>query len=188
MKKVIDQKDLFIPLPVLVIGTYDELGNANVMTAAWGTLHDYGEVFICLSTNHLTTKNINKTKEFTVSFATKDTVAIADYYGIVSGEKESKVSISKVHEYKSTTINAPLFEEFLASLECKVKKIEDDGQTTYLVGEIINVVADEQVMSNGKIDFEKLQPIVFNASTNTYHVIGEKVADAFEIGKKVKNE
>ena len=26
----------FLPLPVLMIGTYDKDGNANVMNAAWG--------------------------------------------------------------------------------------------------------------------------------------------------------
>jgi len=188
MKKDISQKDLFLPLPVLIIGTYDKDGKPNLMNAAWGTLHDYGEVFICLSSDHKTTKNIELNKEFTVSFGTEETVATCDYVGIVSGNNVDKVAKAHLHPYKSNTINAPLFEEFPVSLECKVKSILNDGQTAYLVGEIINASCDESVLSDNKVDFDKLRPIIFNASTNTYHVVGKKVADAFNVGKKVKDE
>jgi len=188
MKKNISKKDLFIPLPVLIVGTYDGEKKPNALTAAWGTLHDLGEVFICLSSDHKTTKNIHINKEFTVSFATVDKVAIADYFGIVSGEVENKILISKVKTIPSERVNAPLFEEFPLSLECKLKKIDDDGQTAYVVGEIVNVVADESILTNNSVDIDKLKPIIFNSANNSYHVLGDKVADAFSIGKKVKHE
>ena len=34
----------FLPLPVLMIGTYDKDGKANVMNAAWGEIHDYRKI------------------------------------------------------------------------------------------------------------------------------------------------
>lgn len=56
-------------MPVLIIGTYDEDGNADAMNAAWGGVYDASHVVLCLSAGHKTTKNIKKKGAFTVSFA-----------------------------------------------------------------------------------------------------------------------
>ena len=40
MRKNFGTKSWFYPLPVLVIGTYDENGNPDAMNAAWGGLYD----------------------------------------------------------------------------------------------------------------------------------------------------
>lgn len=49
MRKDLGKKLAFLPLPVLMIGTYDANGKANVMNAAWGGVHDSGGIFISLS-------------------------------------------------------------------------------------------------------------------------------------------
>ena len=58
MRKNFEAKPWFYPLPVLLIGTYDENGNADLMNAAWGGLYDANKVVLCLSAGHKTTKNI----------------------------------------------------------------------------------------------------------------------------------
>ena len=47
MRKDLGNKMNFLPLPVLMIGTYDKEEKANVMNAAWGGIHDYGKIYIC---------------------------------------------------------------------------------------------------------------------------------------------
>ena len=84
MRKDLGNKVNFLPLPVLMIGTYDKDGKANVMNAAWGGIYDYGKIFITLS-KHKTTDNIKLKRAFTVGFATKDTVEISDYFGVEIG-------------------------------------------------------------------------------------------------------
>ena len=37
MRKDFGSKDWVQPMPVLVLGTYDEEGKPNAMTAAWGS-------------------------------------------------------------------------------------------------------------------------------------------------------
>ena len=37
MRKDFKNKTIVVPLPVLIIGTYDENGVLNAMNAAWGT-------------------------------------------------------------------------------------------------------------------------------------------------------
>ena len=77
-------KPWVFPMPVLIIATYDENGVPNAMNAAWGMITDVNEITISMS-EHKTTKNLAVTGEFTVSFATEDTVIPCDYVGIISG-------------------------------------------------------------------------------------------------------
>ncbi len=69
MRKHFGSNPWFFPLPVLIIGTYDENGKADAMNAAWGGLYDRDKVVLCLSAGHKTTKNIKARGAFTVSFA-----------------------------------------------------------------------------------------------------------------------
>ena len=86
MRKDFGSQTWMFPMPVLIIGTYDENGKPNAMNAAWGGIYDYNQIMICLS-SHKTTDNIRKNKAFTISFATEDTVVASDYVGIVSQNK-----------------------------------------------------------------------------------------------------
>ena len=67
-----------LPQPVLIIGTYDKNGKPNAMNAAWGGQWDMHEIMISLG-SHATTDNLAETPEFTVTFATTDTMIASDY-------------------------------------------------------------------------------------------------------------
>ena len=88
MKKNFKNKAILLPLPVYIIGTYDENGVANAMNVAWGTQCGYHEVSFSLAKEHKTTDNIKLKKAFTLSLATKATKDIADYFGIETGKKQ----------------------------------------------------------------------------------------------------
>lgn len=175
-------KPILFPMPVLIIGTYDEKGVPNAMNAAWGMITDLNEVTISLG-EHKTTKNLAVTGAFTVSIATEDYVAACDYVGVESGSKEpAKFEKAGFHAVKSGRVNAPLIEELPMALECKVKSFENG----ILTGEILNVNAEESVLTNGKIDPKKLKPISFDPANNTYLSMGEIVGKAFSDGLKLK--
>ena len=63
---------------------------------------------------------------------------------------------------------------------------KDGNPDAILVGEIVNVCADESVLTDGKIDPKKLKPIAFDPVNNTYLAMGDKVGDAFGSGKALK--
>ena len=131
------------PLPVLIIATYDKDGNPDAMNAAWGVVTDFNEISISMG-DHKTTDNLAATGAFTVSMATEDTVVGCDYVGIESGRKvPDKFARAGFHATKSEFVNAPLIDELPMALECKVKSF-DNG---ILVGEIVNVCADESVLT-----------------------------------------
>jgi flavin reductase (DIM6/NTAB) family NADH-FMN oxidoreductase RutF len=152
------------------------------MNAAWGITTDFNEISISLS-EHKTTDNFAKTGAFTVSMATEDQVVGCDYVGIESGRKvPDKFEKAGFHATKSEFVNAPLIDELPLALECRVKSFEDG----ILVGEIVNVSADESVVTDGKVDLNKLRPIAFDPFNNAYMGLGEKVGNAFSDGKRIK--
>ena len=187
MRKDLGVKTLIYPMPVLIIGTYDENGNPDAMNAAWGGIYDYNQVTVSLG-GHVTTDNIRKNKAFTISFATRKTVVQSDYVGLVSKAKEpNKIEKARLHPFKSAKVNAPLFEEYPLTLECELVSLDGEmGEGGTLIGQIVNVSADESILTNGKIDIKKLEPIAFDGENAKYNAIGEEVADAFRVGLKLR--
>ncbi len=185
MRKNFGAKPLLYPMPVFIIAAYDETGVPNAMNAAWGGISEENEISICISENHKTTKNILVRGAFTVSMATADFVAECDYVGIASGNKvPNKLEKCGFHTVKSEFVDAPVIAELPMAVECRLKSYDEDS--CRLVGEIVNVCADESVLTNGKIDPMKLRPIIYDSANHAYHVIGEKVGNAFSDGKKIR--
>ena len=67
-------------------------------------------------------------------------------------------------------------------MECKVKSFENG----LLVGEIVNVSADESVVTDGAVDITKVKPISFDPFGNAYFGVGAKVGNAFKDGMALK--
>ena len=181
MRKNIGKKMIVTPQPVLMIGTYDVNGIPNMMNAAWGCQIEPDQVLISLS-EHKTTDNLRLKKEFTLSFATVDTMLISDYFGVESGRRVNKIEKSKVHVEKAEFVDAPIILEYPLTVECKVVSLNDG----ILIGEVVNTNADESILTDGKVDLSKLKPIIFDAMSNTYRSVGEVVGKAFFDGLKLK--
>ena len=186
MRKNFGPKTLCYPMPVYIIGTYNADGTPNAMNAAWGGISEEKEISICVDSGHKTAENLQARKAFTVSMATAQHMTACDYVGIVSGNKEpDKFAKAGFHAVKSEFVDAPLIEEPPMALECRV--ISYDPETCRLVGEIVNVCADESVLdADGKVDVRKLQPITYDSMHHQYLVLGEKVGQAFHDGLALK--
>ena len=186
MRKNFGAKAMCYPMPVYIIGTYNEDGTPNAMNAAWGGISEEKEISICIDSSHKTAENLLARKAFTVSMATANQMGACDYVGIVSGNQEpDKFTKAGFHATKSDFVDAPLIDELPMALECKV--ISYDPDTCRLVGEIVNVSADESVLAqNGKIDVSKLQPITYDPVNHYYLVLGERVGQAFHDGLSLK--
>ncbi len=185
MRKNFGAKTWLYPMPVLIVGTYDENGTPNAMNAAWGGIYDTGLVMLCLSDEHKTTENIKKTKAFTVSFATVKTIVPCDNVGIVSAnDVPDKFAKAGFHATKSKFVNAPVIDELPMSVECELLKFNEDG---ICIGRIVNVSADESILDEkGAIDAEKLDPIIYDSVSHSYWSFGQRVGRAFSDGKKIK--
>lgn len=185
MRKNFGKKSWLYPMPVLIVAAYDEAGVPNAMNAAWGGIFSDEMIGICLSEGHKTTKNIIATKAFTVSIATAEQVVACDYVGIVSGNKEpDKFAKAGFHALPSEFVNAPVIKELPMTLECEL--VSYDEESNHLVGNIVNVSADESILTDGKIDIRKLRPITYDTVNHDYLELGTKVGNAFADGKKLK--
>ncbi|MBR4233679.1 MAG: flavin reductase [Bacteroidales bacterium] len=167
------------PQPCVMIATWDENKNPDVMMAAWAGQYDHNQIVISLS-KHKTTENLEKTGAFTVSFADERTVAESDYFGLVSGnqvpDKVAKVGFTVT---PSPNVDAPIVDQYPLTLECRVVSFGDG----ILIGEVVNQSADESILTDGKIDLTKLKPIVFDAAGMCYRALGEEVGKAWGAGK-----
>lgn len=184
MRKDLGPKSLVYPEPVLIIATYNNDGTVNAMNAAWGGVSDTNEIMICLG-KHRTTDNIKKRKFFTVSFADVEHITGCDYVGLVSGnDVEDKFEKAGFHASKASKIDAPIIDELPVALECEL--ISYDEKTGHLFASIKNVSVDEKVMTDGKVDLNKYHPVIYEGLNLEYYKLGEKIADAFKIGKTIK--
>ena len=185
MRKNFGAKPILYPQAVFIIGSYDENGNADAMNAAWGGVAGVNKIFMCIS-SHKSTDNILARKAFTVSMGTADQMVACDYVGIVSANNEpEKMKKSGFHTVRSEYVDAPVIEELPMTLECRL--ISYDPETHYMFGEVVNVSADEAILGeDGNIDIAKLRPIIFDGVHAAYHVIGEKVGNAFADGAQLK--
>lgn len=187
MKKDLGVLPALFPMPVLMIGTYGEDGKIDVMNAAWGQICDNDKIIISLTKTHKTVANINLSKAFTVALADRKHVDVADYYGIVSGNKVAdKFERSGYHAIKSEHVNAPIIEEFPLVMECELFEIIETESIYGVVGKIVNVKAEEEILSdNGKVDVVKLDAIMFDQFQNDYYAVGNKVAKAWNAGMEL---
>ena len=186
MRKNLKAKAYMYPLPVLIVGTYDENGIADAMNAAWGTVCDTAQVCICLSAGHKTVKNLLKTKAFTVAIADAKNVLPADFVGVVSANNDpNKLAKTGWHTVKGAFVNAPVIEELPLVLECKL--VSYDTDTELCIGEVVNVNVDDCILNEkGKIDLTKFSPICYDCDGHGYYKLGEKVGQAFLDGLKLK--
>ena len=186
--KSFGQKPWMLPQPVLIIGTYNSDGTPNAMNAAWGGQWDTKEIMICMGA-HATTENLARCKDFTVAFATKDTMVASDFVGIVSAKNDpEKIQKTGWTAIKAENVNAPVFTNFPMTMECRIlRKIDESEDGYYIVAEIVNILVDEAYLAeDGNPDVEKMQLITYEPIHHGYVELGKRVGNAFSDGKRFK--
>ena len=180
-------KPWVLPQPVLIIGTYNSDGTPNAMNAAWGGQWDAKEIMISMGA-HATTENLSRCADFTVAFATVDTMAASDFVGIVSARKDpQKMQKAGWTAVKAENVDAPVFTDFPMTMECRIlRKIDESEEGYYIVAEIVNILVDEKFLGeDGKPDVSKMGLITYEPVSHGYVTLGERVGNAFADGKKL---
>lgn len=187
MLKDLGVKPYTFPMPVLMIATYGEDGKVDVINMAWGGVCAENMVALNIDEDHKTSANIKARGAFTLSIADIPHIEAADFFGIATGNKmEDKFERSGLHAVKSGRVDAPVVEEFPLTLECKVVECQHTAYGFRVLGEIVNVLADEKVLDEkGKVIPEKLNAFVFDQCRSGYYAVGEKVGQAWQTGAKL---
>ena len=187
MRKILKQTEGIFPMPVLMVATYNEDGSINVMNAAWGTMQARGNVALQLTESHKTVKNIKERKAFTVSIADAAHVVEADYFGVVSGNRENKkFENSGMTITKSEVVDAPIINEFPICMECEFIEYQANTYGCGVIGKVVRITADESVMNGDTIDMSLVNAIAFDPYTHGYYKVTERVGEAFKDGLQLK--
>ena len=184
MKKELGVKPYVFPMPVLMIATYGADGKVDVMNMAWGGVCAENMVALNIDEDHKTSENIKARGAFTLSVADIPHIEAADFFGIASGNRmEDKFERSGLHAAKSGKVDAPVVEEFPLTLECKVVECQHTAYGFRVLGEIVGVLAEENVLDEkGRVDPTRLNAFVFDQFQAGYYAIGEKVGQAWKTG------
>lgn len=187
MKKQIKTTEAIFPMPVLMVATFNEDGTVDVMNAAWGTMMSRDMVALNLTETHKTVENIKARKGFVVHIADAKHVVEADYFGVVSGNKEKdKFAKSGMTFTTSQLVNAPIINEFPIAMECEFIEYQSDETGLGVIGKVVRTSVEEDNIKDGKVDIDSLQAIAFDPYTHGYYKVGGRVGDAFKDGLKLK--
>lgn len=87
---------------------------------------------------------------------------------------------------KSEHVDAPVIEEFPLTMECEVTDVQGDEHGARIVGRVVNTRVDESILDDeGRVDFAKMRPIIYDSTRRIYRVVGEEVGGAWDAGKKL---
>jgi flavin reductase (DIM6/NTAB) family NADH-FMN oxidoreductase RutF len=187
MKRSVGPKTVIFPTPVLVVGTYDANGRPNAMAAAWGGICCSRPPCVAVSLRKATYTygNIVDRQAFTLSIPSETYVRQADYFGLVSGRSEDKFAATGLTPVQSDTVDAPYVGEFPFALECKLLHTIEIGLHTQFIGEVMDIVAEEDVLGeSGAIDIERVRPLIFAPENRAYYGVGARLGEAFSIGRE----
>ena len=180
MKKEIGSRNCLFPLPTTLVGAKVE-DKPNFAAIAYVGIMEHLHISVSLSKSHFTNSGIKKNETFSVNIPSIQLVEKTDYCGLISGSNVDKGSLFKVFYGKTKT--APMIEECLVNMECQLLRTVDFPTHDVFVGKVTNTYCDESVLTNGALDLEKLQPILFAMPDRSYWTIGTKLAKAWEVGK-----
>ncbi len=190
MKQSLGAKTQLFPTPVLMVGTYDRKGKANLMNAAWGGICCSQPPCIAVSLRRATYSHgcIVERKAFTAGIACEGLMAQADYVGIASGRDADKFAVAGLTHVRSELVDAPYAEEFPVVLECRLLHVIEIGLHTQFIGEIMDVKADAEVFGeDGRLDILKIRPLIYDTARRGYHGVGPRLGDAFSVGKTLQS-
>ena len=177
-------KPWLFPMPTYMIGTYNEDDSVDLMMMAWGGICAENMVALNLEEDHKTVENLRKRGAFTLAVPGEDTLVPSDYLGLVSGNQvPDKFAHTGLHASRSSRVDAPVVAEYPVTLECRVVEMQEQPYGLRVLGEIVNVMADERVLDDlGRIDCGKIHAFLFDQMRNDYYSVGDVCGKAWHSG------
>lgn len=178
-------KNLMYPyLPVLVGATVG--GKPNFITIGLVGWLCYDAVSVSLGHGQYTTPGIKENGTFSINQPGANLVRELDYCGIHSGRYTEKAALFEI--FYGETKTAPMIAECPLNLECRVIQILKRKVHTVFIGEVVGVYVDDEILTEGVPDVEKLDPVFYapRKKRGAYWRLGEYLAPAWEIGRELK--
>ena len=177
-------KPWLFPMPTYMIGTYNEDDSVDLMMMAWGGICAENMVALNLEEDHRTVANLKARGAFTLAIPGQNTLMESDYLGLVSAnDVPDKFARTGLHACRSERVDAPVVAEYPVTLECRVLEMQEQPYGLRVLGEIVNVMADEKVLDDmGRIDCGKIGAFLFDQMRNDYYAVGKVCGKAWNSG------
>ena len=190
MKKLLGPVERLYPMPcVLVVGGTIEA--ADTLAVAWLNVISSTPATIAmgLRDSRNTLKLIRATGEFTVNVPDTSLAAAVDYCGTTAGHSTDKFADAGLTLTPAAVVNTPIIAECPFNLECRVTQEVPVGHYVVVLGEIVEAHAEERILRAGTdlVEMDALDPLIYCAGVREYRAIGAKVADAYSIGRRIKD-
>lgn len=169
------------PMPVVLVGTTLD-GEDDFMTVAWMSMVSHTPPRIAVSLGpHLTRNRIHETGVFSICVPSARDLVNVDWCGIVSGTKADKAKAFSV--FRGHT-GAPMIESCGLNIECRLDHVDDNESNQTFVGDVIAIYADESVLTEGRVDLTKLDPLILSQLDARYLTLGDVAGNAWRDGRK----
>ena len=151
----------YCPQTLFLYGTYDENGKPDFGLFCWFSYTWEKElgVMACIGGSKRTKDNIHKNKVFSANLVTEKLLPLADYMGIVDGNKPEKMEGLDLEIEKGQVLPVPVLMDSPVTFELEVKEFlpRQDGEV--MLCAIRNVLQDETLADKAKTSTEKLAEI-----------------------------
>ena len=141
---------------VVVLVSVGNSSASNVCTVAWNfpVRKDPGLMGIVIGKRHHSYPFIAQTGEFAINVPDASLADAVLGCGSVSGRDVSdKFARFGLQRAPATYIQAPLVEEAIANIECRVCQVVDLGASALLLAQVVDAVADDRHFQDGRWTF-----------------------------------
>ena len=169
------------PKPMTVVGT-EVNGKVNWLVVGHTGIIGHDRIMVSLSKAHYTNQGIKESGKLSVNLVSQAMLDQADYVGSVSGAETDK---SKVFAYHMGENGSPVIDEAPITMECKVEDIYETEGFESFVCSIVNTYASDDVLDKeGKLDYTRLKPVLFEFPTYSYIATGEVIGKCLNLDKQ----
>jgi flavin reductase (DIM6/NTAB) family NADH-FMN oxidoreductase RutF len=182
-KTALGKKVPIMGLPVVLVGAKVQ-GRVNFCPVAWATMIDDEppKMVVVMGKERRTKDGIKENLTFSINLPGASEVAATDYCGLHSGYKTDKSTVFDV--FFGKTLTAPMARECPVNIELTLDDIIEFEGTDMVVGEVEEVYVNEECLSNGRPDMERLELLMYQSPGGPYFIKGRTVAEAFKVGRE----
>lgn len=168
------------PKPMTVVGAEVE-GKVNWLVVGHTGIIGHDRILLSMSKSHYTNQGIRKSKKLSVSLVSREMLPKADYVGSVSGASVDK---SEVFEYHIGENGTPVIDISPLTMECNVVDIyETEGFDNFICSVVNTYVSPDVLGDNGKPDYTRMKPVLFDFPTYSYLATGEVIGKCLQLDK-----
>lgn len=180
-KKNIGSLLALYPKPLTVVGAEVD-GKVNWLIVGHTGIIGHDRILVSMSKSHYTNQGIRESKKLSINLVNREMLPKADYVGSVSGASVDK---SQVFAYHWGEDGTPVIDVSPLTMECNVVDIfETDGFDNFICS-VTNTYATLDVLDNdGKLDYTKLKPVLFEFPTYSYLATGEVIGKCRNLDKQ----